>query len=479
MKKIKMALAFLILVPVIAYAILVGLIKYDEFTSKISKNDIPALVKTSTQSHKLVLISSGLASLWKRVQLIQQAEKSIELEYFIYDLDLSSRLITQELIKKAAQGVKVRVIVDFSLPVFKLNPFVAAFLKKSGIEVKYYNTSSLMNIWSTQHRSHRKLLIVDGKTVITGGRNIADDYFDISEHYNFFDTDVLIQGEIVKSVLESFNVYWNSELALSAENLTTDFSDRQMEASLNFVRYEPKTEKLLADLDIKGRELYEKSVHTDCKDITFATDHPGTSVAKRVVYDVLVKESDKAVHNIWIESPYFVVQNDGLEHLKKLTSRNISINVLTNSLHSTDAYYTVSAMSSNIKNLYFSGMEIWAYSGKARSSTELINGHISSVRWGLHSKRGVIDDKTSLIGTYNIDPRSANLNSELVVICRNNPVLAQAIKSDMKNRMENSFPIVKSGCIECSKNLIKDADYLSVLKFLIFLPLANQLQFLL
>lgn len=479
MKKIKIAVGLLILIPVLAYAVLISLIKYDELSSTVLKSEIPPLIKTSTKDHKLVLINSGLASLWKRIQLIQQAEKSIELEYFIYDLDTSSRLITQELIKKARQGVKVRVIVDFSLPVFKLNPFVAAFMKKSGIEVKYYNTTSIMNIWSTQHRSHRKLLVVDDKYVITGGRNIADDYFEISEHYNFFDTDLLIEGEIVSSIVESFNIYWNSPLAVSAHNLKTDFTDEEMSAALNYIDHEEKTEKLLSGVNVKGQELYEKSLNTHCKNITYATDHPGTGLAQRVVYDVLEKESQGAADNIWIESPYFVVQKEGLEHMRQLLGRNIKIKVLTNSLHSTDAYYTVSAMSSNLKNLFFSGMEIWTYGGRARNSAELIDGQVTSSRWGLHSKRGVIDDKTSLIGTYNMDPRSANLNSELVVVCRDNPELAQAIKADIKSRLEDSHPVVKDGCIECSKNLIKDADFLSIVKFFVFIPLAGQLQFLL
>ena len=81
------------------------------------------------------------------------------------------------------------------------------------MKVRYYNTSALYRLVSIQHRSHRKLLIIDGETVLTGGRNIANDYFDLSDHYNFLDSDLEVSGPIVKTVLESFDVYWNSHLS--------------------------------------------------------------------------------------------------------------------------------------------------------------------------------------------------------------------------------------------------------------------------
>ena len=115
---------------------------------------------------------------------------SIALEFFIYDVDEASRLLTQALIGKAREGVQVRILVDFSAPVFKLKPAYARLLGQAGVKVRYYNTSALYRLVSIQHRSHRKLLIIDEETVLTGGRNIANDYFDLSDHYNFLDSDL-------------------------------------------------------------------------------------------------------------------------------------------------------------------------------------------------------------------------------------------------------------------------------------------------
>ena len=160
----------------------------------------------STVPHTLTHFDQGAASFHRRLELIQSAKKSIELEFFIYDVDDASRLLTQALMKKAREGVQVRILVDFSAPVFKLKPAYAHVLGEAGVKVRYYNTSALYRLVSIQHRSHRKLLIIDGDTVLTGGRNIANDYFDLSDHYNFLDSDLEVTGPIVKTVLESFDV---------------------------------------------------------------------------------------------------------------------------------------------------------------------------------------------------------------------------------------------------------------------------------
>ena len=469
----------LLSIPVLFYVTLVALIKYDEMSHQFKPNNLESLVAHSKQEHKVVLLNSGLAAFWARLDLIRNAKKTIELEYFIYDLDQASRILTQEILKKSKEGVKVRIIVDFSMPIFKLNPFVAAFLTKSGVEVKYYNTSSAFSLFDVQHRSHRKLLIVDGEKVITGGRNVADDYFEISEKYNFFDSDLAIEGELVKAMQKSFDVYWNSELAIPSSDLKTKFSDEELKTSLVYLENNKDDLALLNGIETKGQELYKKSFVGTCSDMSFISDHPGSSVAQRQVYKSLLLEAQSAQKSITIESPYFVLRTDGLEAIKTITDRGVAFKVLTNSLNSTDAYYTVSALFANIRNLSFSEIELWAYQGQSREPAELLADRKVSERWGLHAKRGVIDDSTSIIGTYNIDPRSANLNSELIVVCRHNATLAKAILDDMDLRMKKSAPVLQKNCLECTKNLVEGADWFSTLKFVLFIPIASRLDFLL
>ena len=172
-----------------------------------------SLLAHSTAPHAITHFDQGAASFQRRLELIAAARTSIALEFFIYDIDDASRLLTQALIKRAREGVQVRILVDFSAPVFELKPAYARLLGEAGVKVRYYNTSATYRLVSIQHRSHRKLVIIDEATVLTGGRNIANDYFDLSDRYNFLDSDLEVTGPIVKTVLQSFDVYWNSPLA--------------------------------------------------------------------------------------------------------------------------------------------------------------------------------------------------------------------------------------------------------------------------
>ncbi len=216
---------------------------------------------------KFRILENGLASLWARIDLIRRAKKTIELEYFIYrirenktisdvtsiksfltsekksHINQSTIILTKELLKKALSGVKVRVLVDASGTVwtFKEDMLIAAQLHlkkiaeeagidynkvKDNFQFKIYNKKSLIQISSLNFRNHRKLLMVDDKYAITGGRNIEDKYFDLDPYYNFHDRDVLITyepnnkpavGGLLPAMKNSFNFYWNEKKV--SENL--------------------------------------------------------------------------------------------------------------------------------------------------------------------------------------------------------------------------------------------------------------------
>ncbi|MFT5447340.1 MAG: putative cardiolipin synthase [Gammaproteobacteria bacterium] len=102
--------------------------------------------------------------------------------------------------------MRARLLVDFSLAVFKLRPAYAHELAQAGVQARDYNTTTIARFFSVQHRTHRKILLADGRSAIVGERNIADDYFDLSAHYNFLDSDVSISGDIVGAMRESFDL---------------------------------------------------------------------------------------------------------------------------------------------------------------------------------------------------------------------------------------------------------------------------------
>lgn len=419
----------------------------------------------SKEVHQFILIDSGLNSLKRRVSAIEDAKDSIELEYFIYELDLAAQIISFKLIEAAKRGVKVKILVDSSAPVFKLGPEYAKFLDEENIEVKYYNTAPLVNFIKIQHRSHRKFLIIDSIKLITGGRNIGNDYFALSEHYNFLDSDIEVTGPIIKKVKASFLKYWNSDFAETP-------SPPNEEVNLDFVQLD----KIHFVLKFLERQNYDENVY-DCSDVDFVTDSPGVDVSNRHIYRYLEEKLKKANQSLVVESPYFVLREDGLNLINELSDRKIVQTYLTNSLFSTDAFYTISAMIPVLKDLKKSNVRVLLYSGEDLYKKKK-RPYAVSKRWGLHAKRAVIDSKHTLVGTYNIDPRSANLNSEVLISCNNNTKIAEATLKSMQIRQKNSWPLFSNDSSGIS-NLMKNTELVEKAKFILIFPLAHLFNFLL
>jgi putative cardiolipin synthase len=427
----------------------------------------------STAPHRLTHFDQGAASFHRRLELIKSARKSIELEFFIYDVDEAARLLTQALMSKAREGVLVRILVDFSAPVFELKPAYAQVLGEAGVKVRYYNTSALFRLVSIQHRSHRKLLIIDGETVLTGGRNVANDYFDLSEHYNFLDSDLEVTGPIVTTILQSFEVYWNSHL--STEPAPDPTPNR---AAATFVVPNESDAAMIGKLRAAGEAYRPSHKAHECRDLRFVTDFPNHGEASRKVFNAIVEELGRARQEAVVESPYFVIKSGGYAVLEDLHKRGVHVRVLTNSLGSTDASYAVAALYPWLGSLADTGLTLSAYGGEPLpvQSTNLGGGN---PRWGVHSKRGVIDGDTTIVGTYNIDPRSANLNSELILVCRGQKELAAEVLASIAARGAASRRVIDRGKIVQRSALLGDSPLKQRLRFLLEMPIANLFDFLL
>jgi cardiolipin synthase C len=360
--------------------------------------------------------------------------------------------------------VRVRILVDFSKPVFRLEPIYARYLKSRGVEVRYYNTAPIYRLVSSQHRSHRKLLIADGSSFITGGRNIADEYFDMSEDYRFLDTDVEIRGPIAEAALRSFDLYWGSELSRPVDEIDRPLTSDEENVVNKFITAKPGDE-----LVIRAAKSAKMPRSHHCSDLSFVTDFPSHGESNRKVFNAIMKELSAAEEHVVAESPYFVIKRGGYDGIEQLTKRGVNLQVLTNSLSSTDAFYTVAALILKMPWLSRSGIELYVYHDPP-------NG--DGVRYGLHSKRAVIDGRTTLIGTYNIDPRSANLNSEVMVVCRNQPEFAGEVVADWKSRQQHAVRVIGERDYQFGP-VLANATGGQIAMTLLTLPLSNLFDFLL
>lgn len=420
--------------------------------------------------HRVTLLDTGFDSLAQRLHMIEQAKTSIELEFFIYEIDEASRLVTQALARKASEGVKVRILVDFALPVFKLAPEYVKTLADAGVDVRYYNTTGIARFFASQHRTHRKLLVVDRALAIVGGRNIGNDYFDLSEHYNFLDSDLLIEGPVASSIVDSFELYWASDWVTNPR--TMERSDVVVTGGGLLGQLSAREEALMAELSAHRPELTSST----CPDLQFVTDYPGSGVERRRVFKAIAAIVQEADQQVTVESPYLVLRGDGIDVMKQVTQNGAQLTFLTNTLYSTDAFYTVASLADSLSQFDVPGVQVWAYAG------DPLNGSArspASERWGVHAKRGVVDDDTVIVGTYNMDPRSANLNSELIVICRGDEALAAQMRESLGKRLAQSVPVTGTPQAGGLEALVGRADEGTVWKMRLVTPFASLLDILL
>ncbi|WP_413558078.1 phospholipase D-like domain-containing protein [Bdellovibrio sp. HCB209] len=485
-------------------------------TALASRNmkDSDGVYRRRTEPQQVTILDSGLASLKKRLDMIEGAKQSIEMEYFIYSIDTAGRLITDALVRKARQGVKVRVIVDTSLPIFELNKYYASVLKEAGIQVHYYNPAVLIRVVTAQFRSHRKTLIVDGVEGITGGRNIADEYFDLSPEYNFLDTDIVVKGSIVQDMRTSFEEFWNAKITEEAPlvryprpsdfpGLSDDYEnspwahDKDARISISrfkgeVARYEEGTAKAKAFtvltvedhrirryVDTLGAQLLAKEATGVCHDMIFAADFPGMGEKTRVLRKQLALEASLAQKKVYIESPYFVVKKEISTILDDLLRRNVEINVMSNSLYSTDAFYTQAIFDTRIRRWTELGVNVWMHKGTIDPKVYPVIAEARPSRWGTHSKRAVIDEKTMIVGTFNMDPRSTNINAEMALICRDNPQLALAVQKNIQEHIASASKLNRSGFREDGRPMHENVPVSKKVLFWMTLPLASVLDFLL
>lgn len=446
------------------WLILLSLLSLATLSVDVFAEDSDPFKVQRKSKHDIKLLNHGLASLEERLQMIERAEKSIDIEYFIYRTDKSAQIFTQALLKKAKQGVKIRMLLDYFMVKSDLSPFFSHELEKAGIEIKYFNTTATLNAFSGQYRNHRKVLLIDGKEAMTGGRNIGDEYFDLSNHYNFLDRDMQMSGAVVSDIQKTFDQMWKAKhsVKVAREEKPVIYDGKyQREGGADEHSFKNDlaawTEKVKAaqaftksvdqslndEIRSKGKEVLATEYNGVCQSMVFNSEYPtiGKDNRKnhRIIKHDLLKRISGAEKSVIIDSPYFIVNDELAAALNTALNNKTEVRLLTNSLNSTDAIYVYTVFDSIIKEWIEKGMESYIFKGYRPEKYEIIDSLAGKSRFGVHAKTFIFDDKDVVIGTYNVDPRSANFNTEMTVTCENNPELAAKVKEDVESRIAGSL----------------------------------------
>ena len=419
--------------------------------------------------HLVRLLNKGSSSFYERIDLIKKAQKSIVMEYFIFNDDTIGRIFIHELIKKVKAGVEVKILVDNFSVEAQLTAHHSAELLKKGIEIKYYNPLPFSSVIKTNYRNHRKLFIIDNEQYIVGGRNIGDDYFDLSERYNFIDRDILISGSSGSKTRKTFDQFFHSKHSKikyrpsmptlnQLEFLRGSQTERakmlqvvrakkriwseRKEKGKKFLKLTKDDKKKFQALYSIGKKTIEMEYKGEIKNIEFTSDPPvigPENDQKRLTRDSVSGYLTNAQEIILIDSPYFILDKNLEKDLNNILEKNIKVELMTNGIYSTDALPVAAVFNHYLTNWLEKGLVPTVYGGeKILSSEYYISPEVADSRWGTHAKSITIDHKDSIIGSFNFDPRSVNYSAELMVKIENNPELAAAMEENFYFRKSMS-----------------------------------------
>ncbi|MFC1830171.1 phospholipase D family protein [Thermodesulfobacteriota bacterium] len=387
-----------------------------------------------SQSGFMMLDRNEPALRW-RLALIDLAEQTLDIQYFIWHGDEVGILLLTRLLRAADRGVRVRLLVDDIL-IQKGDRTIAALSAHPNFEIRVFNpvktrTSSaifrglefVFHLKRLNHRMHNKLFVADNRFAIVGGRNIGNEYFGLSKKFNFSDLEVLAAGPIARQISRSFDIYWNSKWAFPGQGLAPEASsEKHLEKLRQYIEKwlaDKKHQDLLSTFSMTPRPWTKELNHF------IANRHPGTGT---VVYDkpliglsvppVQLVESmadlaEDAVDEILISSPYFIPDAGFLSGLEEFRQKGVRIKILTNSLASTNHAIVHSAFRKYRRAVVEKGGELYEFREDAGIKPLYDTPPVESKYMGLHSKVFVYDRHMVFVGSLNLDPRSIYINTEM------------------------------------------------------------------
>lgn len=422
----------------------------------------------------LYVLEKGDDALLARGWLGDHATRSIDIQYFIWSTDNVGILASELLLRAADRGVKVRVLVD-DLLVDAPSDAMLALAAHPNFDIRIYNPRHkvgvslpkrvlqlLTHFKASNQRMHDKTAIFDGQVAVTGGRNMADEYYDHDQAYNFRDRDALVLGPVVDEMQASFERFWTSPLAFPVEELLESPFRRQSPEQVqalyqslhayarNPANFTLEVREALANLPERFGRLTE---HLIWDDIRFLSDVPGKNASRSLkgsgrTTEDLIEVLRKAQRQVTIQSPYLVLSKRGFGIFEELIQRGVKVRISTNSLASTDNLQAFGGYRKQRARLIKMGIQVTEFKPDPAIKHELVERRRESGKtvpvFSLHAKTLVVDGETLFIGTFNLDPRSANLNTEVGVLVSNGPVarqVEQAIERDMAP--ENSWDPAK------------------------------------
>ncbi len=401
------------------------------------------------QTSGVALLDDGVDAFIARGRSARLAERSLDIQYYIWRHDTTGRLLEREIMQAAERGVRVRLLLDDFSVAGRDDEFLAMDAHPN-VEIRLFNPARnrtgvfrravemALRFISFNRRMHNKAWIADNRLAVVGGRNVGDEYFGASDNTNYRDTDFLLLGDAVSQSSRIFDRFWNAQEVIPLRALhakgsrwsAEEFHARQLawfqdNASQPWLEAMQARERLIDAMGSDSLRLHWSS------QIRVISDPPSKASARasqRNVSDWLLYDISallfSAQHDTWMISPYFVPGEGGTLLLAGQVRRGRRVRVLTNSLAATDVALVHAGYSRYRSRLLSTGIKLYELKPDQESASSKHKFRGSSGA-SLHSKAFVVDNARGFLGSFNLDPRSMQLNTEMGVLFDDEAIAAE------------------------------------------------------
>ena len=390
--------------------------------------------------------------------LAEAAERTLDVQYYIWRQDITGTLLAGALHRAADRGVRVRLLLDDNNTA-GLDAAIAALDAHPNIEVRLFNPfrtrrwrllGYLLDFARLNRRMHNKSFTADGEATIVGGRNVGDEYFGAGSRFVFIDLDVLAIGPVVADVSSDFERYWTSASAQPVTSVIPAASAAVLAhaaAAAARVERDPAAASYLEAVRDSAlvQDLMAGSLRLEWADVHMVSDDPAKGLGRAREDQLLWTRLQQLIgvpkRSLHLMSPYFVPGARGVQDLTSFARQGTSVRILTNALESTDVAVVHAGYAKRRQPLLAAGIELFELKRSAGMPSARGRTMTGSSAASLHAKTFAVDDERLFVGSFNFDPRSQRLNTELgfVIDC---PALARAIAEEFRTTIpEHAYKV--------------------------------------
>jgi cardiolipin synthase C len=387
-----------------------------------------------------------------RILFAQAAERTLDVRYYIWRRDISGTWLLEALRSAADRGVRVRLLLDDN-HTSEIDPLLEALGAHPNIQVRLFNPfinrahrwiDYVTDFSRLNRRMHNKSFTADNQATIVGGRNIGDEYFGATSGVLFADLDVVAIGPVVNQVASDFERYWESGSSYPASALMPIANETQI---ADVITAASRAERESASVEYMSairssafvRDWNDGHLEPVWAATRLVSDDPikglGLAAPNALLFQTVKQVIGASTARVDVVSPYFVPTRVGVDILEGLAKRGVKVTVLTNALEANDVAIVHAGYAKWRRELLQNGVTLYELRRvSADFSTEARARLSGSSGSSLHAKTFSVDRARVFVGSFNFDPRSADLNTEMGLVIES-PALARMIEAVMAARV--------------------------------------------